>query len=308
MKRKLCIAGGVLLLSVALSAQAADLSIDPTAHYVPAGTLPESLNACSWASDLAHGVQKELKKEPSTLSETPAAGHHLVLTIAGMEASDAHEKRMLRGALHADVFAAGKLVGSQSFSFEEKAGARTSACEVFKDVTEGYSSDIADWLLETRLPECQGDCAGIHPDEPIVMGTAIPLMEGEEINDNAVECGWAGYMPKMIVDAYNDPDEDLKARVPLNIADTPAAPETGRRLVLQTEGVRTVGGGGYSGPKWVRMSGKLYDGNMLAGSFHLKNSTVLGSLSGCKTLKNLSEDAASSIAGWLKAPGMDSEL
>lgn len=302
--------GGLVLCGPALAqSQATELTIDPVAHYAPALQPAESLNgSCGWSADLAKRVQKNLKKQPASISEVAGAGRHLVFNVAQMDATDAHEKRVVRGVIHADVLMAGKLVGSQDFSFEEKAGARASACDVFKDSTDGFASDIADWLLEAKFPECQGDCAGIHPDEPIVMGSAIPVVAGEEINDSAVECGWAGYMPKMIVDAYNNPDEDRKPRVTLSIAGTPEAPATGRRLVMQTEGVRTAGGGAYSGPKWIKISGKLYDGDMLAGSFRISKTTILGSLSGCKTLKNLSEDAASAIAEWLKTPGIDSEL
>jgi len=309
MKKFFGVACGGLVLCGSAMAQTTDLTVDPVAHYAPALQLPASLgNSCSWSADLVKRIQKDLKKQPAVVSETAGAGHHLVFSVAEMQATDAHEKRVIRAVIHADVLSAGKLIGSQAFSFEEKASASTSACDVFKDSASDFSSDIADWLLETRLPECQGSCAGIHPDEPIVMGSAIPVVEGEEINDSAVECGWAGYMPKTIVDAYNDPEEDKKARVPLTIAATPEAPATGRRLVMQTEGVRTAGGGAYSGPKWVKITGKLYDGEILAGSFKLSKTTILGSLGGCKTLTNLSKDAASAIAEWIKQPGMDSEL
>ena len=71
--------------------------------------------------------------------------------------------------------------------------------------------------------------------------------------------------------------------------------------------MHALGGGPFSGPKWMTVEGKLYDKGKLIGSFRAKRlSTAVKST--CGTLARISQAIGQDIAAWLQAPSMDAEL
>jgi hypothetical protein len=170
--------------------------------------------------------------------------------------------------------------------------------------------DIADWLDDTYLPECTGTCPGIHPDQPIVVVRDIPPSEPDAMNDEIVnECKWPTYMSGLVVDAFNGLDDRPLAAVVLAKDNGPV--NTGRRLVLHVDNIHVIGGGGFTGPKWIAMHGELYDGDLQVASFEV---TKLGGglgwagLRTCSALRSKSEDLAENIAKWLRDPKMKEKL
>lgn len=83
----------------------------------------------------------------------------------------------------------------------------------------------------------------------------------------------------------------------------------GRVLELSISEVHAPGGGIFSGPKWMAVSGKLYEKSKMIGSFRAKRLSTGASLRGtCATLQRCSRAIGQDIAQWLEHPGMNAEL
>jgi len=108
----------------------------------------------------------------------------------------------------------------------------------------------------------------------------------------------------------------LQTRVPSAIAQ--AAPDVlmvdepqrgSRWLELEITEVHGPGGGPFSGPKWMAVSGRLHQGGKVIGTFRAKRLSTGGMVRGtCATLGRCAETIGRDIAAWLKAPTMDAEL
>ena len=83
---------------------------------------------------------------------------------------------------------------------------------------------------------------------------------------------------------------------------------TGKKLALVATHLHAIGGGGWTGPKWLVLQGKLMDGKTLLGNFEVRRQTIRGSMRACGTLETLSEKITEDILEWLKAPGMNAKL
>jgi hypothetical protein len=88
------------------------------------------------------------------------------------------------------------------------------------------------------------------------------------------------------------------------------APSKGARsLELSITELHAPGGGPFSGPKWMAVSGKLYDRGKVIGSFRAKRLSTGGMVRGtCATLGRCAQAIGQDIATWLNAPTMDAEL
>lgn len=82
---------------------------------------------------------------------------------------------------------------------------------------------------------------------------------------------------------------------------------TGRRLVLRVDEVHAIGGGGYTGPKWMDMSGELLEGNLLVASFKSHSTSGRG-LTTCRSHDSLSDSTTDMIVNWLNSPSIDAKL
>jgi len=83
----------------------------------------------------------------------------------------------------------------------------------------------------------------------------------------------------------------------------------GRSLELSIIELHAPGGGPFSGPKWMAVSGKLLDRGKLIGSFRAKRLSTGGMVRGtCATLARCAHAIGQDIATWLNAPTLDAEL
>ena len=83
----------------------------------------------------------------------------------------------------------------------------------------------------------------------------------------------------------------------------------GRSLELSITEMHAPGGGPFSGPKWMTVSGKLLDHGKVIGSFRAKRLSTGGFVRGtCATLGRCAQAIGQDVATWLKAPTMDAEL
>jgi hypothetical protein len=109
------------------------------------------------------------------------------------------------------------------------------------------------------------------------------------------ECQLQTLVPQAIQQAASD----------VQLVDAPA--KSGRWLELSISEVHAPGGGPFSGPKWMGVSGKLHDRGKVIGSFRAKRVST-GVRSTCGSLAKIATVIGQDIATWLQAPSLDAEL
>jgi hypothetical protein len=109
------------------------------------------------------------------------------------------------------------------------------------------------------------------------------------------ECGLQTAVPAAVAQAAPD----------VTLVDAPA--KSARWLELAISEVHAPGGGLFSGPKWISVTGTLRDRGKVIGSFRAKRLST-GARSTCATLGKIATVIGQDIAGWLAAPSMNAEL
>jgi len=88
--------------------------------------------------------------------------------------------------------------------------------------------------------------------------------------------------------------------------------KSGRVLELRIADVHGPGGGAFSGPKWMAVTGVLRENGREIGSFSAKRYSgggVFGSYKGtCAILARCAKAIGKDIAGWLRNPQKDAQL
>src|SRR5262245_25313810 len=103
------------------------------------------------------------------------------------------------------------------------------------------------------------------------------------------------------------PSAIQQAGADVALVDKPA--KNGRWLEMSISEVHAPGGGPFSGPKWMAVSGKLFDKGKLIGTFRAKRLSTGGFVKGtCATLGGCARAIGRDIAGWLGAPTMNAEI
>ena len=101
------------------------------------------------------------------------------------------------------------------------------------------------------------------------------------------------------------PQAVQQAAADVTLVDAPA--KGARWLELSISEVHAPGGGPFSGPKWMSVTGKLHDRGKVIGSFRAKRITT-GVRSTCGSLAKVATVIGQDIAGWLSAPSMNAEI
>jgi hypothetical protein len=96
-----------------------------------------------------------------------------------------------------------------------------------------------------------------------------------------------------------------QAGADVTLVDAPA--KGGRWLELTISEVHAPGGGPFSGPKWMTVSGTLRDRGKVIGSFRAKRIST-GPRSTCGSLAKIATVLGQDIAAWLAAPSMNAEI
>jgi hypothetical protein len=103
------------------------------------------------------------------------------------------------------------------------------------------------------------------------------------------------------------PDAIAKAATDVELVDAPN--KSGRWLELEISEVHGPGGGPFSGPKWMAVTGKLHERGKVIGSFRAKRLSTGGFVKGtCATLGGCATAIGRDVAAWLQAPTMNAEL
>jgi hypothetical protein len=96
-----------------------------------------------------------------------------------------------------------------------------------------------------------------------------------------------------------------QAAADAQLVDAPA--KGGRWLELTITEVHAPGGGLFSGPKWMAVSGKLHDRGKVVGSFRAKRVST-GARSTCGSLQKIATVIGQDVALWLSAPSLNAEI
>lgn len=208
--------------------------------------------------------------------------------------------------IRANVTEDGKLLATRDFDGEGVVKGGQPACPFLNKIGTSIGESAGEWISQTRFMACREGCTGIHPDEPIVMGEEILMGNPDAINDTVRhDCQWLTAMVQRIAKEFNEAEPAPRARLEPRRMDIEKY--KGRRLVLRVNEVHALGGGGYTGPKWMDMSGELLEGDLLVGSFQSHTTSGHG-LTTCRSLNSLSDSTTEMIVRWLNSPSIGAKL
>lgn len=142
--------------------------------------------------------------------------------------------------------------------------------------------------------------ASAYAENVILVPPSIPYQkEGTAKENIRRECTWNTTMPQYLA---------KKSEGRVQVAEKNIDTETGKKLMLVATHLHAIGGGGWTGPKWLVLEGKLLEKGKLIGNFEARRQTIGGSLKTCGTLDSLSEELGDDIVEWLKNPGLNAKL
>jgi hypothetical protein len=294
---------GILHVLAALPACAA-IELAEGVDYLPSAT-PEE--ACTWEAGIASSAVAKSRNAVTLAGKaTVTPGLRLSLQVAELKLSRGAKKSKYSATVRANVAYEGKLLATRDFQDDESFSNDQSACDALRVVGASLGESVAGWAFQTRFMQCRDDCSGIHPDEPIAVGAQILIGDADAINDTVRdECRWPTAMVTKLVAAFNEDDPPPRAKLESRAIDIEKY--LGRRLLLRVNNVHAAGGGGLSGPKWMDMSGELWDGKSLVASFESHSTSGRG-LTMCRSVDSLSDSSADMIAKWLRSPTLDAKL
>lgn len=266
--------------------------------------------ACAWEASLVGSITAKSKGDIA-LASAPAtpAGVRLKVEIVRLTLERGPKKGTHEAIVRANIVRDGKLLATRDFQNDESFKTAKPACDALQALGSTLGKSIAEWAprASRALMECGDECVGIHPDETIVIGAEVLIAGPDAINDSVRdECKWLSAMVALLVEEFNEYDEPIP-RAKLEARPIDIEKYTGRRLVLRVKEIHALGGGGWTGPKWMSLSGELHDGKALVGTFEsYANSSR--SLTACGSVSSLSEESAELIANWLRSPTMGARL
>lgn len=142
--------------------------------------------------------------------------------------------------------------------------------------------------------------APAYAEEVVLVPSFVPYQKEGTTNENIRrECTWNTTMPQYLA-------KKSDGRVQVAEKNIDAAAD--RKLMLVATHLHVIGGGGWTGPKWLTLEGKLLEKGKLIGNFEARRQTIGGSLKTCGTLDSLSEEIGDDIVEWLKNPGLNAKL
>jgi len=282
----------------------AAVEIADNVAYAPSATPVET---CAWEASMVSSAISNSKKNSAVAntSATVQVPQH-TLEVTQLKVSKGTRKTEYSAVVRGNVFHEGKLLATRDFLERETLANEKSTCEALRAVGTAFGESIAEWVSQTRFMECRDECAGIHPDETIVVGAEVLLATVDSLNDTVRNsCRLPTAMISQLIAAHNDEDPPPRAKLESRAIDIEKYP--GRRLVLRVDNVHAIGGYVSSGPKWMNMSGELWDGKSLVATFKSHSHTI-GGITTCRAVNTLTDSTARMIADWLRSPSLGAKL
>ncbi len=280
----------LLLLSAAI-AQA-----EPVTHIYVAPTIPYASPApdgsvspgddCPWDARLVAYLAKSDKRISTTPMPMEAKGQKLTLTATldptvGTGKTEAPAWIQVNGTLFDE---SGKAIGDFGFLDDRYAGS-LHECDEAIELGEDMGDNIASWLEE--------------PKPGIKIARTIDTLHEDTIDpDIKKSCPWNTELPAML--------EEYTSGHLYRVSDDIANAQ-GKKLLLTVVDSRLLGGGLYSGSKWLKVLGSLVEDEREIGSFvALRHS--FRAWTGCGIANRLNDEIANDIHNWLENPTMNAYL
>ena len=142
--------------------------------------------------------------------------------------------------------------------------------------------------------------------ETFTVPTKVPFADGIDVTDAVRnECALGTRLPQFIA-------ESAERGVEVVLGDAPVENAKGKVLRLEFTHILGFGGGAWSGPKSVTVSGKLYQNGEVIGSFVASRYSTGGAFAGykgtCSILGRCIKTLGVDIAHWLQGPTMNARL
>ena len=137
-------------------------------------------------------------------------------------------------------------------------------------------------------------CASaVGADDAIGIPKVVPVAEGVQVSDAVKnECQLGEKVSEFLL-------HDANVKVSDN-------PNEGRYLDMSITEVFAAGGGAWSGPKWMTVSGTLMENGKKVAAFRAKRFSTGGAFGGfkgtCSIIGRCTKAIAEDIAAWLKNP------
>lgn len=286
----------VLILSLLLfsatfvhAAPSASIHVAPTIPY--AAPAPDGSTSakpdCPWDTRLVEYLAKSsgnrVVVNPKPMD---AAGPKLMLTArlgpnVGTGAKEAPSWIEVHGTL---IDENGKPIGDFGFRDDRYSG-NLHQCKQAIRLAEGLGDSIAGWLEE--------------PAPGIKIAETISTLQEDSIDpDIKKSCPWDTELPNYLSGM-------TFGNVYRVAEDIDSAP--GKKLRLTVVTSRLLGGGIYTGIKWLKVTGSLIENGQEIGSFvALRRS--FRAWTGCGISDRLSYEVAYDISNWLQKPSLDARL
>lgn len=132
-----------------------------------------------------------------------------------------------------------------------------------------------------------------HADDAIVIESNIPYISDNVGNETIRnECRWTQTLSENIVSfskgAIIATDQNLEER-------------PGKKLIIKITSVHSIGGRGFTGPKWARIRGDLFESGKLLSSFDFYSKTNAGRMTACDTLDYIAHSLGRKVAKWVNS-------
>ena len=158
-------------------------------------------------------------------------------------------------------------------------------CSVLNKIADDLADDIENWMTRPSFLTS-------------VPATLLTIKEDTISQEQKKECSTDTFIPTFL---------EKSRRGQVRIVKNDFGNINTRKLQLTILNARLVGGGVYSGAKWIELEGKLFEDNKLIGSFNANRWTIKG-WTGCGAAERLGESLAQDILKWLPKPSMNANL
>lgn len=166
-------------------------------------------------------------------------------------------------------------------------------------LAEGIAQSPLLWFKPEQLADYKPPRA-YDPSSPILITTDIPFAPGAGTPEFRQQCNFGKLLSDSIVE---NSDGKIKA------TSSPLAEQSGQVLEIFVTHLYAVGGGGFSGPKWARIEGRLRQGDELVGSFGMQRTTGAAfRFSACSTMEKVAVVLGEDVANWGRKPTVDATV
>ncbi len=280
----------LLLLVFASALQAANL---PSVHVAPTVTYAnpsargwQKINPeCRWDKIMLESLRKETANRVVIGPRPETSSGHTLTIEAHIDERHAEKDGPQWLDIKGQLFdATGKALGDYGFRYDLYAGA-LERCRYAKDVGGTLADELVSWLEK--------------PGPGIKIAEAIGTLHPKVIDPSDWQsCVYTAQLPYWLV-RYG---QSNIYRTNENLAEA-----KGKTLIMNVSSERLVGGGVFTGFRWITLVGSLLDDGKEIGNFIAQRKSFRDWTT-CGTVERINYELAVDIAKWLEKPSMNARL